>query len=54
MKVDFEIENVLANLPEQGKTNFCAMTYEQGIEAALLWVMGEIEDEEMEYVEGVE
>lgn len=31
------------------KSKFFGMTYEQGIESALMWVLGEIEDEDFEY-----
>ena len=49
MKNKSEIEKVLMNLPESGKTNYPAMTYEQGIEEALMWVLEEISDNEFEY-----
>lgn len=50
MKVDGQdILDVLENLPASGETKYPAMTYEQGIEEALLWVLGDITDEEFEY-----
>jgi hypothetical protein len=50
MKTQNEIEQVLSNLPEDPhKTKFASMTYEQGIDEALNWVLGEISDEEFEY-----
>jgi hypothetical protein len=50
MKTQNEIEQVLSNLPENPyKTKFASMTYEQGIDEALNWVLGEISDEEFEY-----
>ena len=44
-----EIQNVLDNLPPEG-TKFSSMTYEQGIEEALLWILGDISNDEFEYV----
>lgn len=47
MKSRQEIEEVLSQLPDS--TKFPAMTYEQGIDEALCWVLEEISDEEFEY-----
>jgi len=49
MKTADQIEQVLKRLPEGGKTRFSGMTYEQGIEEALMWVLGEIEDDDLDY-----
>jgi hypothetical protein len=49
MKDKKEVDKVFLKLPESGKTKYPAMTYEQGIEEALMWVIGEIPDEEFEY-----
>jgi len=51
MKTPEAIEKVLMNLPPSGDTLYTAMTYEQGIEIALQWVLGEVSDEEFEYTE---
>ena len=47
MKTRNEIVKVFDRLPDE--TRFPAMTYEQGIDEALLWVLEEIEDEEFAY-----
>jgi len=44
-----QMEKVLDNLPPSGETKFRGMTYEQGIEEALLWALGETDDDEFEY-----
>jgi hypothetical protein len=49
MKDEKEIKKVLDKLPGMGITKYSSMTYEQGIEEALLWVIGEIRDSEFEY-----
>jgi hypothetical protein len=48
MKTKDEIEKILMNIPT-GDTNYPGMTYENGVEEALRWVLEEIEDEEFEY-----
>ena len=48
-KAKDQIEAVLRKLQKGEGTKFSSMTYEQGIEEALLWVLGEIEDDEFEY-----
>lgn len=53
MKTTEQIETVLNRLPGDGKTRFSGMTYEQGIEEALRWVLGELEEEDADYF-GVE
>jgi len=45
VKTEKEIEKVLAAFDSQ-KSQYPGMTYEQGIEEALQWVLGEITDEE--------
>ncbi len=45
MKSQGEIQRILDKLDTQS-TKYQAMTYEMGIEEALLWVMDEIPDEE--------
>lgn len=49
MRAVSEIQKVLCNLPEGGETKYHLMTYEQGIEEALLWVLEEIPNEELSY-----
>lgn len=49
MRAKSEIEKVLRNLPESGLTRYKGMTFEQGIEEALSWVLEEIPDEKFEY-----
>lgn len=41
MKTKEQIEKVLMNFDAQ-ESNFRGMTYEQGIEEALMWVIGDI------------
>jgi len=48
MKTTDEIEVVLSRLPAEG-TRFSGMTYEEGIEEALRWVLGELDDEDAPY-----
>jgi hypothetical protein len=48
MKTAEEIEKVLNNL-ERNMSRYPGMTYEQGIEEALLWTLGEIGNEEFDY-----
>jgi len=43
-----EIQKVLEKIDTDG-TRYSGMTYEQGIEAALLWVTGQIPNEEFEF-----
>jgi hypothetical protein len=49
MKTKEEIEKVLSKMPSTGTTKFSGMTYEQGIEEALLWALGEMSNDEFEY-----
>jgi len=46
-----EVDDVLdkcAEQTEQGTTKWSAMSYEQGVEAALRWVTGDTDDDPME------
>jgi len=45
MKGEVEIELALRNLDTE-RTKYPGMTYEQGIEESLRWVLGEIPDDE--------
>jgi hypothetical protein len=36
---------------DTSSTQFAGMTYEQGVEEALMWVLGELEDEDFEYAD---
>ena len=45
MKTKQEIEKLLQDFDSQ-KSQYPGMTYEQGIEEALSWVIGDIEDDE--------
>ena len=47
MKTKEEIERVLRNLPYEG-TKYRLMTYEQGIEEALLWIQDLIPDDDLD------
>ena len=47
MKSKKEIEQVLKNLPPEG-SRYYSMTYEQGIDEALRWVLEELEDVDFE------
>ncbi len=49
MKTKLEIEKILENLPADGISKFFGMTYEQGIEETLRWVLEEMPDDEFEY-----
>jgi hypothetical protein len=44
-----EIERVLMSLPGGGDTKYPGMNYEQGIEEALMWVLGDIGGDEFSY-----
>ena len=46
MKTENEINQVLLRVDTASKSKFPAMTYEQGVEEALQWVLGEIPDNE--------
>lgn len=50
-KTESEIEAALRNLPADGSTKYPGMTYEEGIDEALRWVLGEIPDEDFEYTD---
>jgi hypothetical protein len=47
MKSKDEIEEMLDRIDSQAPTKFPGMTYEGGLEEALRWVLGEIEDDEL-------
>jgi hypothetical protein len=49
MKTEKEINEVLDRLPTIGETAYSGMTYEQGIEEVLLWVLGEISEGDFSY-----
>lgn len=49
MRDESEIEKVLDRLPTAGSTKYGGMTYEEGIEEGLRWVLEEITDEEFTY-----
>jgi len=51
MKTEAEIEKVLYNIDVNSPSKYSGMTYEQGIEEALLWVSGDLSDEEFEFTE---
>ena len=46
MKSDTEIEEALCRIKGVEGSRYPGMTYEQGIEEALCWVIGEIPDKE--------
>ncbi len=48
MKTKKEIEEILEQIPPEG-TKYHSMTYEQGIDEALRWVLEEIPDDEFSY-----
>jgi hypothetical protein len=45
MKAADEIEEVIDRIPG-GSNRYPAMTYEEGVEEALRWALGEMEEEE--------
>jgi len=51
MKTQAQIEAALERIPQEG-TAYPAMTYEQGVEEALLWVLEEIPNDEFEFADG--
>jgi len=48
MKSKDEIENVLRNV-DSANPKYFGMSYEQGVEEALQWVLDEIPNEDFEY-----
>lgn len=48
MKTKDEIDNALRNV-DTNDPKYFGMSYEQGIEEALMWVLGETSDEDFEY-----
>lgn len=48
MKNKSIIEEALDNVQESDSSHF-GMTYEQGVEEALMWVLGEIDDEDFSF-----
>ena len=50
MKTELQIKEVLSNV-DTDKNKYHGMTYEQGVEEALLWVLDELEDDEFPYSE---
>mgnify|MGYP007065736716 CR=1 FL=1 len=48
MKSQTEVANALG-IVDSNKSEFPAMSYEQGVEETLLWVLGEIEDDDFEF-----
>ena len=51
MKDKTEIEDALGNVYTH-ESNYPAMTYENGVDEALSWVLENIPDEEFEYSKG--
>ena len=49
MKTAEQIEQALNNIDTNSPTEYPGMTYEAGIEEALLWVLGDISDKEFTY-----
>lgn len=45
MKTEKQVNDILINF-DSSKSKYRSMTYEQGIEEALQWVLGEIDDDE--------
>jgi hypothetical protein len=48
MKCESDINGALSKV-NTNESNFQGMTYEQGVEEALMWVLGEINDTEFEF-----
>jgi len=46
MKTEAEIEEKLVDIDTSSPTKYFNMTYEQGVEEALMWVLEQIDDEE--------
>lgn len=44
-----KIEEVINKLDTSSGTKFPGMTYEEGVDEALRWVLGEIPDDEFEF-----
>jgi hypothetical protein len=42
-----EVLNLASNFVEHGRTSWDGLTYEEGVEAALLWLFGESADNPM-------
>lgn len=53
MKAKDEIENALLRVDSGARSKYPGMTYEQGVEEALQWVLGEISDDEFGYGKGL-
>jgi hypothetical protein len=51
MRRDKEIQAALSNVDAVGQSRYAGMTYEQGIDEALRWVLEEISNEDFEYAE---
>lgn len=50
MKDRADIDAVLGKLPaDLVDSKYPSMTYEQGIEEALMWVLGELDDQDFSY-----
>ena len=48
-ELEKKIRKILDNLPKDGGTKYKYMTYEQGVEEVLLYLLGEIEESEFDY-----
>ena len=46
-EIEMQLDEAIAQVAEDS-TLYPAMTYEQGVEAALRWILGETEDPPME------
>jgi len=53
MKAKDEIEKALLRVDAAARSKFPGMTYEQGVEEALQWAIGEISDDEFGYGKGI-
>ncbi len=48
MKTQSEIDNKLMNMRATMPSKFPGSTWEQGVEEALMWVLGDIEDDDFD------
>lgn len=49
MKTQSEVQEALDKVDTVAATQFRNMTYEQGVEEALMWILGDISDEEFTF-----
>ncbi len=50
-ELEKKIRTILDKLPAVGETKYPGMTYEQGIEEALMYLLGELDDADFDYAD---